>query len=199
MKALKSKSEYSGKFVLRMMPEMHQKLHALARERNLSLNKLCLELMGVAPKPQRLEQKSFANSEALLSAIRSEFGDNLLGVVWFGSSFLGKENSNSDIDLLLVLNIPPNRGLYKRWEKMVESKNISKLFLLPLSPQFVEFPKAGATPTGSLWLETAVESQTLWEKDDSIHHIYVQIRDLIASGKFVRLKSHGHSYWRMNS
>jgi hypothetical protein len=169
----------SGKFVLRLDPQLHKSLKAEAAKSGESLNSLCLRKISLAATPSRFSE--------IVGKVISHF--NPLGVVLFGSVARGEERAGSDIDLLIVLDAtkPVQRSLYSQWDEFI---NPSETF----SPQFVHLPKAGMD-VGSIWLETAIDGEILCDPKEVLKKEYIRIRSLIAAGAYLRKSSHGQSYW----
>ncbi len=167
----------SGKFVLRLDPEFHASLKDEARSARTSLNSLCLKKLQSVPASPLFE---------VLSKIVSRF--NPKGVLLFGSMARGEAKATSDIDLLIVLpeEVEINRSLYSKWD--LEFSEFDKC-----SPQFVHFPKI--PDVGSIWLETAIEGEILFDPQNEVRRNLIEIRKLISEGRFIRKLSYGHSYW----
>ncbi|MCB0370906.1 MAG: toxin-antitoxin system HicB family antitoxin [Bdellovibrionales bacterium] len=83
----------SGKFVLRITPDLHKTLKAEAKERGESLNSLCLKKLAAT------SNKSWGE---FIDEIITVF--NPLGILLFGSYARGENSAESDIDLLIVLD-----------------------------------------------------------------------------------------------
>lgn len=179
----------SGKFVLRLKPELHSRLKRKASAQSLSLNQLCAELLE-----RSLDDHSQELPEALLTALRNFWGSRLDAILLFGSKARKTNTPSSDIDLLLVMseNTPITRQLYFEWDTIVEQEPTLKSE--HYSPQFVSLP-AELEGIGSLWLEVALEGKLLWEQGSQVSQRLNQIRNAIAQGHFKRQLTHGHPYW----
>lgn len=119
-------------------------------------------------------------------------GDELLGLVLFGSCARGEQTVSSDVDLLVVVSSPVqlNRDLYRRWDETSRLDNVS--------PHFVHLPD-GLDRAGSIWFEVAVEGIILFERDRAVTRFVQDVRRAIADGKVERRYSHGHPYWVKNT
>ncbi len=168
----------SGKFVLRIDPAMHRALKQEAKSQGESLNSVCL---------RRLQGFKNSNWSSIVDPILQKFSP--LGIVLFGSAARGDATEKSDIDLLIVLpgEQKISRDLYQLWDQ--EFKKYEKY-----SPQFVHLPKTGDI-FGSIWLETAIEGEILYDSHHDIKNMLIKIRQQIAEGIYIRKTSHGHSYW----
>lgn len=174
-------SSSSGKFVLRIPPDLHTQLKRAAEREQTSLNQYITQ--------QLLQQTS--QSTIISQTLTKVFGDALLGVIVFGSSVRGEARQNSDIDLLIVLDSERaiTRELYSLWDAKIEGK-LGSVY----SPQFSHLPKDFMNPS-SLWLEIALEGEVLLDNSGRLRGTLTSVRDRIASGQFLRKYSHGHPYW----
>ncbi len=109
--------QLSGKFVLRLDPKLHSSLQEFAKRRKLSLNQFCIErLLGNVGQGTEF---GLALLEAISHALKI-YGDELIGIVFFGSWARREQREGSDIDLLFVLEegISIKRELYNQWEEI---------------------------------------------------------------------------------
>jgi hypothetical protein len=169
---------YSGKFVVRIDPKLHQDLHRRARAGGISLNQLIIQnLAPTLPPPHK------QIVDAIVSAYEPE------AILLFGSTARGQARTDSDIDLLIVLPeaIQIRRSLYQTWEKTIAPKFAQH------SPQFVNPPRQTSNHSG-LWLEVALDGQVLFGLE-KISVTLAKIKETIASGLYQRKWSHGHPYW----
>ncbi len=169
----------SGKFVLRLDPKTHQALKEEARARGESLNSLC---------SRKLQNPTGSEWSEVCERIVQEFAPE--GIILFGSVARGEATQKSDVDLLVVLPKTQqiSRALYQRWDQVfAKTEDI-------YSPQFVHLPHSNEV-IGSIWLETALEGEILYEKQRVLRDVLVNIRAQIAEGRYWRKLSHGHSYW----
>lgn len=181
----------SGKFVLRIAPAMHHRLSRQARERGVSLNQICKELIESALEkgPDSFQPPSFL--APILKSLRDSFKEKLLGVLLFGSQVSGRASALSDWDLLIVLDlsIPLHRSLYSWWDESIRPEGDRVV-----NPHFSHLPPSPAE-AGTLWLEVAVNSRILWEKGMLMTSGLEGIKHFIASGAARRYWSHGQPYW----
>lgn len=171
----------SGKFVLRIDPALHRLLKEDARAQNLSLNHWIT---------QRLSAPEVPAENVVVSVIRRAFGEDVQGVVLFGSSVRHERRKSSDIDLLIALRAKRkvDRSLYHLWDE-----SVGPLLHESYSPQFSHFPNL--QEVSSLWLEIAVEGEVLFDANGLLKDSLRQVREKIAEGEYQRKLSHGHPYW----
>ncbi len=117
------------------------------------------------------------------------FRESLFGIVLFGSAARGDDMESSDIDLLIIVNLPLNRKLYSKWDQELNSI-VSEKF----SPHFVNIPQ-DPHQSGSIWLEAAMEGVICYDPNGLVSTFLKELRGLIAGGVFERKWSHGHPYW----
>jgi predicted nucleotidyltransferase len=174
----------SGKFVLRLDPALHQRLRDEAVAHSTSLNNWIMN---------RLDSRSPDQNAKIVSTVRNTFGENLTGVVQFGSSVRNEMRKGSDIDLLIVLDSSASieRSLYRKWDK-----DVAPVLGEKYSPQFSHLPAQESAT--SLWLEIAVEGEILFARDFDLKTCLRQLRTAIAEGRFVRKLSYGIPYWMQN-
>jgi predicted nucleotidyltransferase len=168
----------SGKFVLRLNPELHKSLKAEAKTSGESLNSLCIKkLLSVSSTPWTNTLKEIITTY------------DPLGIILFGSYARGEDTKSSDIDLLIVLDKKSSieRSLYQKWDQL---KNISDKF----SPQFVHLVESDEV-VGGIWLEASLDGEVLFMKDASVKSCLNRIRKEISQGVYQRKTSHGHPYW----
>jgi len=116
-------------------------------------------------------------------------GDEIQGLVLFGSFARGRETANSDIDLLVVVtgSVPLDRDVYSRWQ-------LGKCSGREVAPLFVHIPAEGER-IGGLWFEAAFDGIVLFDRDLRLSRFLSQVRNLVASGRVRRMMTHGHPYW----
>lgn len=191
----------SGVFVVRIDPSLHRRLKAAAQKREISLNRLCAQLLGQSMSQAGANgrfgtQASIAVNAPLnadlIGKLRKEFGDAMYGVVLFGSVARGQALDNSDLDLLIVLAPGQSicRALYTRWETAISADP-------HVSPQFVSLPRSPSA-AGGLWFEVALEGIVLWETRFVVSNFLRQVREQIAAGQIRRQSVDGHPYWVRN-
>lgn len=183
-------SHYSGKFVLRLSPEMHKTLTQKAKSQQTSLNRLAVKLLQEGLRNRDSEPAHDADIKSLLPLIKNEFKKNLLAVLLFGSVARGEATENSDIDLLIVLQAsqPIKRNLYRWWESLPKSGG------LPINPHFVHL-KASTEKASGIWFEVALDCRFFYQKGRSVEDFLEKLRQQIQSGELERAWSHGHPYW----
>jgi predicted nucleotidyltransferase len=176
----------SGKFVLRVGAELHQKLRDAASAKAVSLNQYCLEQLSRSFFPTT----SDPTLDSVVSEVARRWGSEFVGAVLFGSAARGELNTSSDIDLLVVIDAPPTREHYDAWDRSLPKK----LGVHVINPQFVRLP---STPSdaGGIWYETALEGIVLRDRKNAIHRLLAGIRELMLDGKIQRKLVHGHPYW----
>lgn len=181
-------AEYSGRFVLRISPELHARAARIARDLGVSLNEYCRTAIehytdGAAGGGSRATHGARWVDDA-----RRVVGDVLEGVVMFGSYARGEATTSSDIDLLVVVpeSFELNREPYHRWDNLDLDPRVS--------PHFVHLPDqvAGA---GSIWFEVALDGIVLYERDRRVSAFLQSVRQAIADGRLKRRYTHGHPYW----
>jgi predicted nucleotidyltransferase len=179
----------SGKFVLRLPPELHRTLKNLAAREGVSLNELCLRAVEsyAAGIPGHAEGAG-GPRQPWLRAAKELLGRSLLGVVLFGSTARGDNYGSSDIDLLVVvsMNLPLRRRLYRLWDEHSEAQRYS--------PHFVHLPGSAAA-AGSVWAEAAVDGIVLYDTGGEVSRLLGQVRRMVASGRLERKRAYGHPYW----
>ncbi|GAB4233122.1 MAG: hypothetical protein Kow00109_05730 [Acidobacteriota bacterium] len=128
--------------------------------------------------------------EVLESALRL-LGDDLLGVVLFGSWVRGEAGAESDLDVLLVLHpsFPLTRQLYRKWDQAeVRAKN-----------RFVEVhfvhPPAERKRLSAFWAEVATDGLLLLDRGGRVSRALEEVRRRIAAGELVRREIGGRTYW----
>lgn len=179
----------SGKFVLRLDPEMHKRLRHLALASQQSLNTTCVQLLKSALQNQETSGPD-PRLESLTQKIKKVFKNDLIGIVLFGSALKKETFATSDIDLLIVMDSKFNlsRQVYQKWDaKIDDQKNPI------INPHFVNLPHE--KHISSLWLEVAKNHKIIWQKNKKLNLTLKEIQDSIFSGKVKTQKSHGHPYW----
>jgi predicted nucleotidyltransferase len=175
----------SGTFVLRLNPELHAVLRQEAAAAETSLNDWCGRLLA-APGGAGV-----AGATEILVALRHRFGDDLLGVVAYGSFVRGEMATGSDVDLLVVLadGVKITRALYREWEREVPTWEGREVDL-----HYVHLPAVGDPVSGS-WAEVAVCGIVLWERGLMVSRQLIGIRSRIAGGELIRRQAQGQPYW----
>jgi hypothetical protein len=172
----------SGRFVLRLEPELHARLRDEAAARGVSLNELCA---------RRLAQPDVGVGGRVLERAAAQFGSALRGVVVFGSWARRSAWAESDIDVLLVVDPAQKleRALYGEWDReavLVEGRRVE--------PHITHLPGEGARPSG-LWCELAMQGLVLYDRDLATSRYLASVRARIARGEIERRVAHGQPYW----
>ena len=190
----------SGKFVLRLDPEIHAQLIEIKEEKNISLNELC---KGYITSSLYSSTRNATHSTiwTRLAWYCMRYFPDFNGIVLFGSVARGEATENSDCDVAVILNRGANinRKLYKQWEVLEEAWE--KEYGIPLKfqnwelqPSIISLPELG-TSTTSLWAELSIDGIVLSENKFSISRYLSFARREISSGKLIRKTSYGHGYW----
>ncbi|MCJ7628060.1 MAG: toxin-antitoxin system HicB family antitoxin [Longimicrobiales bacterium] len=182
---IREDGDASGRFVLRIDPDLHAALREAARAAGTSLNEYCTRKLSI-PTSEWVGPAITAVTRA-----HAVVGKALLGVVAFGSWARQEMGEKSDVDLLVIVEAGQeiDRGLYKSWDE--EPLRWDGHLL---EPHFVHLPEAGSRLSG-LWAEVAVDGLVLFDRDMEVSSRLVEFRREIASGRIHRRRSHGQSYW----
>jgi len=166
---------FSGKFVLRAGPELHQKLSSMASSLGKSLNQTVLDLLA-----SPLQSRS-THFKPVIERFKP------LAIIQFGSTNKGTARASSDVDFLVVLanTAPLSRDLYLAWDQLKLDPK--------WSPHFVHLPASARY--SSIWLEVGLFGHFLFQQDDSAMKVVTQIREEIARGDWTRKLTHGQPYW----
>lgn len=177
----------SGRFVLRIAPGLHAALRAAARDAGSSLNDYCARLLA-APAGNLAALGPAAD---VVGHAADLFGEDLVGVVAYGSWARGEATPASDVDVLVVVEprVRLTRGLYRRWDTRPPAWDEH-----PIDPHFVHPLDEGAVPTG-LWAEAAIDGVVLFERHLALSAILRRVRRAILEGRLVRRVVHGQPYW----
>jgi len=129
----------------------------------------------------------------VISRAAEQFGENLLGVLVFGSWARGNTVEESDVDLLVVVHpdVAIVRALYRAWDEAAPALTWDGR---RLEVHFVQPPEAGETPS-SLWAEAALDGLVLFDPGFELSRRLIDIRRGIASGAVLRRRAHGQPYW----
>ncbi|MHB0970943.1 MAG: toxin-antitoxin system HicB family antitoxin [Thermoanaerobaculia bacterium] len=178
-------SKVSGRFVLRIEPELHAALRRAAAGEGISLNEYCARRLALPSGTVA------APAVDVIRHARRVAHDALVGVAVFGSWARDEMATGSDVDVLIVLDesLPIDRGLYRAWDEAAVWWDGH-----PVEPHFVQLPAAGA-PVSSVWAEVAIGGVILYETDFAVSRRLVAIRQKIADGRIIRRTIHGQPYW----
>lgn len=171
--------------MVRVEPALHARLRREAAATGRSLNDLCIAKLSAAP-PQLPDELSL-----LVSLAAERFGEELVGVVLYGSWIRGEATTDSDVDVLVVLQPDAilSASLYSQWDRPEMKVGES-----PIDVHFTRLPYSGDLPTG-LWAEVALDGRVLFERDLLLTRYLATARRRIAAGEIVRRTSHGQPYW----
>jgi predicted nucleotidyltransferase len=185
--AAEEKPRCSGRFVLRIDTGLHAALREAAKAAGVSLNEYCARKL--ATPFGRLEGWEIA-SQAVRRAAQV-VGDDLIGVVAFGSWARDELHEHSDVDILVVVGekLKLSRDLYLRWDEAPIQWRGRRV-----EPHFVHLPDGARTPLG-LWAEVAIDGIVLFTRDLQLPSLLVRVRHDIAGGRIVRREVHGQFYW----
>lgn len=181
---LRSASEPSGRFVLRIDPGLHAHLRDAARQSGVSLNEYCANKLALADTP-------IGPASELVKRATSLFGEYLVGLLAFGSWARDELAEGSDVDVLVVLDssVTLTRDLYRAWDAEPLRWNTR-----PIEVHILRLPPSGARLSG-VWAEAAVDGVVLYDRDLSLSRRLVEIRRRIVAGEMVRRQAHGQPYW----
>ncbi len=176
----------SGRFVVRIEPELHEFLRTRARSAGISLNRYCARELGSPsselPRPA---------GEAVRRA-SSILGESLLGVVLFGSWMRGESSGGSDLDILVVADrrVAITRRLYREWDELPGLQWAGHT----VEPHFVHLLAGGETPSG-LWAEVAIDGVVLFERRLAVSLALASVRRRIQEERVTRRIVQGNPYW----
>ena len=176
----------SGRFIVRVDPELHALLRDAARTAGTSLNRYCARKL--AAPASTLD----GDAVAIVQRGRTILGDSLLGVVAFGSWTRGDESPSSDLDILLVADdgVAITRELYRRWEAEPPLSWQGH----PVSPHFVHM-RPGYDPVSGFWAEVALDGIVVFDPEWVVSRYLVTLRRRISDGEIKRRVVGGHAYW----
>lgn len=197
----------SGKFVLRMEPNLHSKIKAIAVERKESLNSVCLKLINAQLAQEQLQLQSQQPSEienvlnlsdlSLIKKLLKKIYSEALGLILFGSQSRQEQTKSSDIDLLLVLptNFNLTRASYRAWdEEIFQHKALDKYSL-----NLAKLPNDSANLSASLWLEMAIDGIVLIDNNElQISKFLVELRNQLLESHYTKKALAGQNYCLLN-
>jgi uncharacterized protein len=175
----------SGRFVLRIEPGLHAALRRAAAAAGLSLNEYCARKLALPGA------RVGGPAGELVERAAAAFGEELVGVVLFGSWARGEARAGSDVDVLLIVGggVELRRSAYLDWDRsplLWEGRRVEA--------HIVRLPGPGTRPSG-LWAEAAVDGVVVYERGYEVTRWLAEVRRAIAEGRLVRRWSHGQPYW----
>ena len=146
----------SGRFLLRIPPDLHRGLRERAAGAGSSLNEFCRAALEAAVNGRA--HATTSSGTAAAEAVVAGFGVQVEAVVLFGSGARGDAGTWSDVDLLIVVatEVPITRALYRTWDRSVAAAAAIRALGPSVNPHFAHLPVADAGTGGgggSLWLE----------------------------------------------
>ncbi len=183
---MKSKKEA---LFLRIEPELGSALRTQAEQGECSLNEWCSEILRRSVNRGGFE---FYEDDTLVhvkNSAKNIFSDSLKSIILFGSYARGDHTSESDIDILLVLDkkVKITRKLYSQFDEVSS-------FSDKVSIHFVTVPDIADSLSG-LWCEIALEGIVLFDRDLYVSRLLIVLRKRIMEGEYESKFSHGHRYW----
>lgn len=175
----------SGRFLLRIDPELHAALREAAQRTGLSLNDVCARRLATP------STDGGGPGGEIVTRAAATFGDALLGVVAFGSWARGEAATDSDVDVLVVVDteVAITRDLYRSWDQ-----GPATWASRSVDVHFAHAPALGARASG-MWFDVAMEGVVLYDRDLALSRLLVELRSRVASGRIVRHHVHGQRYW----
>jgi len=176
----------SGRFVLRIDPQLHAALRAAAEAADTSLNDYCARKLAAAPA--NLGDPAAARAVGRAAAL---LGEHLIAVAVFGSWARGSLSAASDVDLLIVVDedAAVTRELYHAWDRAPLDWEGHRV-----EPHFVHLPHERRRVAG-LWAEVAVDGVVLFDRGFTLSRRLSLLRRDIVAGRIVRREVHGQPYW----
>jgi predicted nucleotidyltransferase len=189
-------SEKTGNFVLRLAPSLHRELKGKAARSGQSLNQICTDALVFALKNQG-QELPIKRLNSLQAKLQKHFGEELSAIIVFGSAVKGEQFTESDIDILVVLenSQPILREIYRHWDEKIEDHKKPII-----NPHFVHWPqKTGFC--SSLRLEVAQAHQWIFAKNPYVKRHLESLHHFFADQKVIRKDNHGQPYyvWRENA
>ena len=174
--------------MVRIPPDLHARATRAARELGVSLNEYCRLAVEQYTDGVVHQERDVGPHGRWVRETRELVGDNLEGVVLFGSQARGEATTASDIDLLIVVSqaVDLSRELYHRWDTLGLDPRVN--------PHFVHSP-GNVLAAGSIWYEVALDGIVLYERDRRVSGFLQSARQAIADGRIRRRYAHGHPYW----
>lgn len=176
----------SGRFVLRIPPELHTALRQAAEQAGVSLNAHCAERLATPA--------AVAGGPGPPVAARALeiLGGAPVGAVAFGSWARGEAGADSDIDVAVIVDRDTgiDRDLYRRWDAEEldwEGRRVDAHFA---------HPPASDEEISALWADLALDGLVLFDSDLRIARLLGSLRRRLLEGREVERKEvHGQPYW----
>jgi len=176
----------SGRFLLRIDPNLHASLRAEAAARNESLNELCARTLA----EHAFDPVAGAFGPVVRRAL-GLFEGALVGIIAIGSWARGEAADGSDVDVLVVVapGIAVTRALYRRWDAQSVTCDGRAV-----DPHFIVLPDPAAPVTG-VWAEAARDGIVVFERAHAVSRYLGHVRRQELSGVRRRSTAHGQPYW----
>ena len=177
----------SGRFLLRLDPTLHASLKSAAATAGLSLNDYCARKLALPLDPTALA----GDGHEVVQRAAELYGSLLLGVVVFGSWARGEAGTDSDVDVLVVLDprLPLTRSLYAPWDAAPVTWDGRAVEV-----HLAHLPARGEAASG-IWGEVALDGLVVYEQPHRVSARLAEVRREIAAGRFVRNVVQGQPYW----
>jgi hypothetical protein len=133
-----------------------------------------------------------AHLREAVDRLRAALGDNLIGVVLYGSHARGEAREDSDVDLLVIA-----RGLPERWyERSVYVHHPLKgIASAPPFSVLAKTPEELERYFPSLYLDIGRDGIVVWDRDDYTARKLQRIREITAQAGLVRKRNNGEMNW----
>lgn len=177
---------------------MHRALRRRAGDAGTSLNRYCAEALQALVEDAAPGQS--VAWQAAAAAVAEHVGEELEGVVLFGSRAQGWDGPGSDVDLLLALRdgAALGRARYAEWDRALAPAPAIRALGAQVNPHFAVLPAerpGSANGGGGLWLEAALHGVVLWQRSLAVSRWIAEARELMAEGVLRRRRAHGQPYW----
>ena len=139
--------------------------------------------------------------ERLIEALKRKYGDKFISLVVFGSVARGEARKDSDVDLLLIIDLIPKRRLERQKEFMEVEKELegylNELFdegyFIDFSP-IIKTPEE-ATRLSPLYLDMVEDAIIAYDKDDFFMKILERVRKRLEELGSKRVRMGRKWYW----
>lgn len=172
--------------MLRLAPNLHDRLKRLARDEALSLNEYCNRVLG-----SRQGHRGKGSAAPIIDRAVSALGESLIGIVLYGSWARDEATDRSDVDVAFVLErrVRLSPKLYREWEEEPMAWEGR-----PIEAQFVHLPEGEGVPSG-FWGELALDGIVLFDPSLRVSKQLARTRRDVVAGRLVRHVSHGQAFW----